>query len=283
MNVRAGYAAKVAVGNRLGGNGRLGNHAVFLAKLGGIFNIRLHGFDRSGIFLQKRGNCFWVCFGKFSTHNNAAHRQHAVRIVILGDRVPFIRQIQGAAHIGVLHHNACNGGNGQHAHVIFTARHARHDRVRCHKFNLHISVGIFAVNAPCQPILLKQIFQHIFRVRALPGGINRLALQVGNALNRVAVFQNIQHAVGVEGANLHAAIRLVIEVRRDVGRQRRHIIFAARQPRHHVVIRAGHGKIIIIHGFACVICRHQADSADTRRPGKHGDINICSLISSTDR
>ena len=79
-------------------------------------------------------------------------------------------------------------------------------------------------------MLREQIGQRVLRGSALAGGVDGLSVQRGNVRYRLAaLFHDIQHTQCAGGQQHHAALRLVVQDGRHVGRHRQHIQLALHQ------------------------------------------------------
>ena len=263
LDIGARHAAEIAQRYGTGGNGGLGHDAVRLAELCGVLCVLLHGRDGGGVLLQEGADGLRIGGGKIAAYHHAAHRQHA----LVSDAVPFLRQIQRGADCGILHGDCGGGRYRQHTQVDRAGGHLGDERCGIHKLDRYVLAG-------GQAILGEDIIQHVFGIGALAGGIDGASGQIADISDGIAVFQNIEHAVGIEGAHLHAAVGLVVEIGSDVGGDGGDIKLTAAQPRDYLIIGGSDGKVIIIDGITGVISLHQADCTHAGGAAHHGDIDI---------
>ena len=89
-----------------------------------------------------------------------------------------------------------------------------------------------------------QRLEGVFGHAAHAGGVDRFALQVLEAADRVsAVTQQVQHAAGVDAEQFDAAFGLVVQHGRHVGRDGRDVQLAVQQACHALVRRVVHGNV----------------------------------------
>src|SRR5699024_8543077 len=93
----------------------------------------------------------------------------------------------------------------------------------------------------------------VLGVGALSGGVEGAALQIRQAVHRVAVLQDVEHPQGVEGQQLYAAVGAVVEGGGQVGGNGGDVQLPVGQPGHDVVGGVGaQGHLIAQQGAALI-------------------------------
>ena len=163
-----------------------------------------HKGDGVAVQVQEGVHRLGVLLNKLGAAHHAAHGQGT-----LAQLVPLVGQGQGLAHALVLHHQGGGGGDGEHTDGAVAGGHLGGDLLGGHPLDVHLA-GVHAV-------LGQQIVEDILGVGALAGGVHRLARQVGHGLDGVPLLQDIQHAQGVHGQHLDAAVGFGGQVGGHVG------------------------------------------------------------------
>ena len=262
LDVRARDADEVAVGYGGLGDGRAARNLVFFYKRRRGLGVGGYGFDGLSVLLQKRRDSFGVLLGECFLHDDAAHGQNTAVV----ERVPLLGQVERNAHVGVFHQHARHIRHGQHADVDLARSHQGGDLIRVPEFNRYIL-------ARRKAVFTQQVVEHIFGVCALAVGVDGLSPQVGHLLDAVAVFQDIEHALGVERQELDVAAGLAVEGRGRIRRERGDVHFARGYAADHVGRRGGEGEGVIVFGLVPVALVPELNGADAGRALDEADAH----------
>ena len=182
-----------------------------------------------------------------------AHHGHTGDQLGVCHLVPLGGQIKGYPQGVVLQPGSGHIGLGQHRNGVLRAGHlGGHLGGLAVILDVHILVRVNAVGG-------KQIAQHILRGSALAGGQDGAALEVGHAVDGIALLHHIQNAQGVHCHSLNAAVRFLVQGRRQISRDGGHVQLALDEQRHDL-IRSAVKLQIIVHGSgAGLLHREQVD------------------------
>ena len=170
-----------------------------------------------------------------------AHHGHTGDQLGICHLVPLGGQVKGYPQGVVLQPGSSHIGLGQHGNGVLRAGHlGSHLGGLAIILDIHILVRVKTVGG-------KQIAQHILRGSALTGGQDGAALEVGHAVDGVALLHHIQNAQGVHRHGLNAAVRFLIQGRRQIGRDSGHVQLALDEQRHDL-IRSAVELQVVVHG-----------------------------------
>ena len=186
----------------------------------------------------------------------------------IADRVPFFRHVEGDANLIVLHRGGGHERLGQHRdRRVSRVFHQRRDFGRfTFEFNRDVLVRVNTVFRQDRP-------QDDFGRRAFPRRKNRFAFQVGNRLDAVARFNNVQDAERVDRCQPDFAFGFVIQNRCQVAGNRGRVERLSRefgkvsitgQPN----FSSSFAISILVPSFSCRQPAKPAGSDIRGRPGK---------------
>ena len=182
-----------------------------------------------------------------------AHHSHTGDQLGVCYLVPLGGQVKGYPQGIVLQTGSSHIGLGQHGNGVLRAGHlGSHFGGFAVILDVRILVRVKTVGG-------KQIAQHIFRGSALTGGQDGAALEVGHAVDGVALLHHIQNAQGVHCHGLNAAVRFLVQGRRQIGRDGGHVQLALDEQRYDLIRRAVKLQIVVHGGGAGLLHRKQVD------------------------
>ena len=167
--------------------------------------------------------------------------------------VPLGGQVKGYPQGVVLQPGSGHIGLGQHGNGVLRGGHlGGHLGGFAVILDVHILVRVKTVGS-------KQIAQHILRGSALAGGQDGAALEVGHAVDGVALLHHIQNAQGVHRHGLNAAICFLVQGRRQIGRDGGHVQLALDEQRHDLIRSAVELQVVVHGGGTGLLHREQVD------------------------
>ena len=185
--------------------------------------------------------------------SGADHRDAGDELGI-ADLVPLLGQVEDHTELAVLHLGSSDIGLGQHGDGVFLGGgHLSGDlRGLAVVFDLHVLIGV-------QAVLGEQVTQDVLRRGALARGEDGAAFQVCKAVDGVTLFHHIQHAQRVDGQHLDAAVGLLVEGCRQVGRDGRHVQIPLDELWHDLIGRTIELQVVIHGGGAVLLHGEQMD------------------------
>ena len=193
-----------------------------------------------------------------------AHHGHTGDQLGVCHLVPLGGQVKGYPQGVVLQPGSGHIGLGQHRNGVLRAGHlGGHLGSLAVILDIHILVRVKAVGS-------KQIAQHILRGSALAGGQDGAALEVGHAVDGVALLHHIQNAQGVHCHGLNAAAGFLVQGRSQIGRDGSHVQLALDEQRHDLIRSAVKLQIVVHGGGTGLLHREQVDkphSGGALQPG----------------
>ena len=182
-----------------------------------------------------------------------AHHGHTGDQLGVRHLVPLGGQVKGYPQSVVLQPGGSHIGLGQHCNGILCAGHlGGHLGGFAVILDVHILVRVNAVGG-------KQIAQHILRGSALAGGQDGASLEVGHAVDGVALLHHIQNSQSVHRHGLNAAAGFLVQSRSQIGRDSSHVQLALDEQRHDLIRSAVKLQIVVHGGSPGLLHREQVD------------------------
>ena len=182
-----------------------------------------------------------------------AHHGHTGDQLGVCHLVPLGGQVKSYPQGVVLQPGSGHIGLGQHRNGVLRAGHlGGYLSSLAVILDIHILVRVKAVGG-------KQIAQHILRGSALAGGQDGAALEVGHAVNGVALLHHIQNAQSVHRHGLNAAAGFLVQGRSQIGRDSSHVQLALDEQRHDLIRSAVKLQIVVHGGSTGLLHRQQVD------------------------
>jgi len=257
----AGDRDDVARGNRFLGDRRRRHDPELgdpLRRFGRVFVDELHG---GRIFLEERVHRGRVLLGKRAAHEADAGDHRAA----VAELLPLVGQAQRDARARVLHKHRRHIGLREHRDRRRVVEHRRGD---LGGLRLVLDVDVLV---RVEPVAAQDVVQRVLGRRALAGRVDSLPGEVGDRLDGLAVFDDVQYAQRVDRRNLQRAVRLADQYRREICRNHRRLELAADQQRGDRVRGPLHREGIVVRGLSGLRVVHQLHEAHRRRPLQRGD------------
>ena len=194
-----------------------------------------------------------------------AHHGHTGDQLGVCHLVPLGGQVKSYPQGVVLQPGSGHIGLGQHGNGVLRSGHlGGHLGGLAVILDVHILVRVKAVGG-------KQIAQHILRGSALAGGQDGAALEVGHAMNGVALLHHIQNAKRVHRHSLNTAAGFLVQRRCQIGGDGSHVQLALDEQRHDLIRSAVKLQVIVHGGGAVFLHGEQIDKAHGGRAFQPGN------------